>query len=83
MRDFHKLETALRCALHIDSYQCCGRNSASDAVSARSDFPVCTKSGQRLVDGVHSIENTDVTEHDFSLTEIIEGVELNRSLTAS
>jgi hypothetical protein len=51
--------------------------------SAKNEFLICTKSGHMLVDGVHSIENTDVTECDFSLTEIIEGVELDRSLTAS
>jgi hypothetical protein len=35
------------------------------------------------VDGLHSIENTDVRQRDFSLTAKIEGVQQDRSLTAS
>jgi hypothetical protein len=43
----------------------------------------CTNSGQAPVNGVHSIENTDVTKRDFSLTQEIEGVQQDRSSTAS
>ena len=58
MRDFHKLETASCRVLHIDSYQYFRGNSAFDAGFARNGFRVCTKSGQGVVDGLHSIENT-------------------------
>ena len=43
----------------------------------------CTISGHQPVNGVHSIQNTDVTKPDFSLTEFVEGVQQDRSLTAS
>ena len=47
-------------------------------------FPIaCTIFGHRLVDGLHSIENTQVTNCDFRLTLFLEGVQQDRSLTAS
>src|SRR5258708_6226723 len=68
---------------HIDSYQYGEQNAASGARFARNALRRCTKSGHRVVDGAHSIENTQVTKRDFSLTENIEGVQQDRSLTAS
>jgi hypothetical protein len=44
---------------------------------------ICTKSGHGLVDGVHSIEKSIVRSAHFSLTEKIERVQQDRSLTAS
>jgi hypothetical protein len=35
----------------------------------------CTKTGHRVVDGAHSIENRRVAGGDFSLTKKLEGVE--------
>ena len=58
VHDFHRLELASGRALHIDSHQCCGRKPAFGAASLGNQFEPCTKSGHRLVDGVHSIENT-------------------------
>jgi hypothetical protein len=45
--------------------------------------PLCTISGQVLVDGLHSIENTLVMKRAFQLTLFSEGVQQDRSLTAS
>jgi hypothetical protein len=59
VRDFHKFETEL----------CAGR--ASISIDAKGEMPhlargllevrwdICTKSGHRVVDGLHSIENAD------------------------
>jgi hypothetical protein len=61
-------------------------HNAKDRVrrgAAENDFVPCTKSGQRLVDGLHSIENTGVRKRDFRLTGFLEGVQQDRSLTAS
>jgi hypothetical protein len=43
----------------------------------------CTKSGHPPVDGLHSIEKSRLTNWHFSLTQKIEGVKQDRSLTAS
>jgi len=52
-------------------------------VPGKNDSQGCTIFGHGLVDGLHSIENTCVTARDFRLTEFIEGVQQDRSLTAS
>jgi hypothetical protein len=43
----------------------------------------CTKSGHPPVDGLHSIEKSILTNPHFSLTQKIEGVKQDCSLTAS
>ena len=56
---------------------CCTlqRKPASGVPSARNCFSLCTNSGHAPVDGVHSLENTWVTNPNFLLTEKIKRVE--------
>jgi len=50
---------------------------------AKIDFAGCTIFGHRLVDGMHCIEKSVLTKAYFLLTHKIEGVQQDRSLTAS
>jgi hypothetical protein len=43
----------------------------------------CTNSGHPPVDALHFIENTHLTDAAFSLTNFLEGVQQDRSLTVS
>jgi hypothetical protein len=83
MRDFHKKLAGPGRQHPTDPNYILARKRASRAASAKTYFFVCTIFGHRPVDGVHSIENTCVTKVDFPLTELIEGVQQDRSLTAS
>jgi hypothetical protein len=58
VRDFHKFEAEWRPAACIDLNEYIMRKLGSDAAFARDLLRVCTKFGHRLVDGLHSIENT-------------------------
>jgi hypothetical protein len=49
----------------------------------RNRFLACTKSGHPPVDHLHSIENKIDKVAHFSLTQAIEGVQQDRSLTVS
>jgi hypothetical protein len=69
VRDFHKWNRSLSRTVHIDRYQCYGRNRASGAGFAKSLKDHCTKSGHGSVDGLHSIENTDSCRRVFSIDE--------------
>jgi hypothetical protein len=66
-----------------DSGQCTRANPALDAAFAKTRRSRCTKSGHPPVDGLHSIEKSTLTNPYFSLTQKIEGVKQDRSLTAS
>jgi len=83
MLDFHSRNRTTSFLYHIDLSQCIPLKAVPDAVSSKNASRVCTKSGHALVDGLHSIENTVLTNPYFSLTGKIEGVEQDRSLTAS
>src|SRR5579864_2804489 len=83
VRDFHKPQAVVPPRARIDSYQYKVRKTACGAGFVKTRVPLCTKSGHWLVDALHSIENTQVTKRDFSLTEFLEGVQQDRSLTAS
>jgi hypothetical protein len=58
VRDFHKQVRKSQPNLCIDLNQWIMRKLASDAGFVKNGLRVCTKSGQGLVDGLHSIENT-------------------------
>ena len=58
VRDFHKSEVEWRPAACIDLNEYIMRKLGSDAAFARDLLRGCTKSGHRLVDGLHPIENT-------------------------
>src|ERR1700752_3059704 len=69
MLDFHKRSRRLSRAFHIDGGRCQERNFASGAGLVRSCKADYTKSGHRLVDGLHSIENTDSCGSVFLIDE--------------
>jgi hypothetical protein len=50
---------------------------------AKLSVSYCTKSGHPPVDALHSIEKSILTNSHFSLTAEVEGVQQDRSLTAS
>jgi len=56
--DFHKREAEAMPAVDIDFDQGSGPKALLGAGFAGNRCGLCTKSGQRAVDGVHSIENT-------------------------
>jgi hypothetical protein len=59
------------------------KTSAPPALLGENASYACTKSGHPPVDGLHSIENKSDKAAHFSLTQILEGVQLDRSLTVS
>jgi len=67
VRDFHKREIEWRGRFCLILVEPAARKSLSGAGSVRNWFPVCTKSGHWLVDGLHSIEKTDSCRREFSI----------------
>ncbi len=71
----------LRC--HIDLYQCWWLNSASGRGLRETRCGAALNPVMGLWTGCTRLKMHIVTKSDFSLTEIIEGVQQDRSLTAS
>jgi hypothetical protein len=57
--DFHKTETGMAVFLPSISINARGETPRLARGLRENGFPGCTKSGHRVVDGLHSIENTD------------------------
>jgi hypothetical protein len=83
VRDFHNPETASVLAHYIDSYQCCGRNSAFGAGLREMGFGIAPNPVTALWTACTRLKTHVLTNAYFSLTEKIEGVQQDRSLTAS
>jgi hypothetical protein len=82
-RDFHNQIRNSSSALASISVDESGEKPCLARLCARMHVIACTISGHMPVNELHSIENTCVTKRDFSLTGFIEGVQQDRSLTAS
>jgi hypothetical protein len=81
--DFHSREKTAK-ASYPDSATFQPRENPRPACLLReiASSP-CTNSGHPPVDALHFIENTHLTDAAFSLTNFLEGVQQDRSLTVS
>jgi len=69
VRDSHRRKMKSLAGVHIDTYRCYGRNAVSGAGFVRPLKGHCTKTGHGVVDGLHSIENTDSCGSVFLIDE--------------